>query len=91
MARTGCEPYHEIVGNCDSVLRNITLENVVSTVRGKGPASVAVATEPLRLVNCTFNGVREPDGARVTPRGKRQKLVRTPGVSWETLRQPKAR
>ena len=76
------------VGNADSVLSRVTLENVTAEV-AKGKSYEAVATEPLTFRGCTFNGERIPDGDVVTPRGERQPLVRKAGVSWETLRQTK--
>ncbi len=76
------------IGNADSVLSNITLENVTAEIPN-GKTYSAAATEPLTFRNCTFNGAKEPDGDKVTPRGKRQPLVRRAGGSWETLRQVK--
>ena len=75
------------VGNADSVLANVVLEDVTAEVSGKVPYE-AVATEPLVLKNCTFNGAGVPDARLVTPRGARQPLVRR-NVSWETKPQKK--
>ncbi|MCQ2393431.1 MAG: glycosyl hydrolase family 28 protein [Kiritimatiellae bacterium] len=76
------------IGNADSILTNITLENVTAEI-SEGKTYLAAATEPLRFKNCTFNGEKLPDGDKVTPRGTRQPLVRRAGGSWETLRQVK--
>ena len=74
------------VGNHDSVLTNIRLENFKAEVKAKTPFEAA-ATEPLTFRNCTFNGAKMPDGDLVTPRGKRKPFVRSKGKSWETLNQ----
>jgi len=75
------------VGNHDSVLKNIVLENVVADVAGGKRDYAAAATEPLVFRNVTINGKRMKDGEIVTPRGERQPLKRRNGGSWETLRQ----
>ena len=74
----------EFVGNFDSVLRNVLLENCTVDVPGRRPY-VAAATEPLRFRGCVFNGQKIPDDDLVTPRGKRKPLQRAPGVSWESV------
>ena len=76
------------LGNADSVLTDITLENVTAEV-ANGKTYEAAATEPLTFRACTFNGEKIPDGKVVTPRGERKPLVRQSGVSWETMRQKK--
>ena len=78
------------IGNHDSILSNIRLENFTAEVKAKTPLE-AVATEPLTFRNCTFNGAKMPDGDLVTPRGKRKPFVRSRGGSWETLNQSAAK
>lgn len=78
----------DFIGNADSPLTNVTLEDFTADVAGAKPYN-AKATEPLKLVNFTFNGQRVPDAAVVTPRGKREPLVRARG-SWEVAA-PKAK
>jgi len=68
-------------GNADSPLTNVELRDFAADVAGATPYE-AQATEPLKLVNCTFNGQRVPDATVVTPRGEREPLVRA-GHSWE--------
>ena len=74
------------VGNADSVLSNIVLENFTAEIKSGNPYQ-AVATEPLTFRNCTFNGKKAPDKNLVTPRGKREPLNRSNRSSWETLNQ----
>ena len=70
------------VGNHDSSLTNIRLENFSAEVKAKTPLE-AVATEPLTFRNCTLNGAKVPDGDLVTPRGKRKPFVRPKRiVTW---------
>lgn len=69
------------VGNHDSVLTNIHLENFTAEVKAKTPLE-AVATEPLTFRNCTINGAKMPDGDLVTPRGKRKPFVRSKRIVW---------
>ena len=45
------------VGNHDSILTNIRLENFTAEVNAKTPLE-AVATEPLTFRNCTLNGAK---------------------------------
>ena len=78
------------IGNHDSILSNIRLENFTAEVKAKTPFE-AVATEPLTFRNCTLNGAKMPDGDLVTPRGKRKPFIRSKGVSWETLNQSTAK
>ena len=75
------------VGNADSVLSNICLENFRAEVKTRTPFK-AVATEPLIFRNCTFNGAKMPDGALTTPRGKRKPFIRSKSRSWEAQAQP---
>ena len=77
------------VGNHDSVLKNITVENLTAEVAAGRKDYDAAATEPLVFRNTTINGKRIADGELVTPRGKRLPLKRRNGGSWETLRQKK--
>ena len=74
------------VGNHDSILTNIRLENFTAEVKSKTPFE-AVATEPLTFRSCTLNGAKMPDGDLVTPRGERKPFVRSRNISWETLNQ----
>lgn len=74
------------VGNADSVLTSVTLENVIAEVENEKRFE-AVATEPLIIRNCVFNGEKIPDEKLVTPRGERKPLIRQAGVSWETAKQ----
>ena len=78
------------VGNHDSILSNIRLENFTAEVKAKTPFE-AVATEPLTFRNCRINGAKMPDGDLVTPRGERKPFVRSRGGSWETLNQSTAK
>ena len=74
------------IGNADSVLSNIVLENVTAEIKHGNPY-LAVATEPLTFRNCTFNGKKVPDRSLVTPRGERKPLNRSNQSSWETANQ----
>ena len=77
----------QFLGNADSPLVNVTLEDFTADVAGAKPYE-ARATEPLKLVNCTFNGEKVPDATVVTPRGAREPLVRPKRqTSWETVKQ----
>lgn len=81
-----CAKPLRFVGNHDSVLTNIRLENFKAEVKAKTPFE-AVATEPLTFRNCTFNGAKMPDGDLITPRGKRKPFIRSQSKSWETQNQ----
>jgi hypothetical protein len=70
------------VGNADSPLKNIKLENFVANVK-KGQPLITVATEPLMFLNCTLNGQKIADKELVTPRGKRMPFKRSMRKSWE--------
>lgn len=78
------------VGNHDSILTNIRLENFTAEVQSKTPFA-AVATEPLTFRNCTFNGAKMPNGDLTTPRGERKPFIRSKSKSWETLNQYRAK
>jgi len=77
------------VGNADTPLKNILLENVTVATPTNVPPYEAVATEPLVFRNCTINGVREKDRELVTPRGERVELKREKILSWEATKQKK--
>ena len=81
-----CTKPLRFVGNHDSILTNIRLENFKAEVKASTPFE-AVATEPLTFRNCTFNGAKMPDGDFNTPRGKRKPFIRSKSKSWETLNQ----
>ena len=81
-----CARSLRFVGNHDSILTNIRLENFTAEVKSKTPLE-AVATEPLTFRSCTLNGAKMPDGDLVTPRGERKPFVRSRNISWETLNQ----
>lgn len=70
------------VGNADSPLKDIVLENVAVTTPETVVPWEAVATEPLVFRNCAFNGKNINDQKLVTPRGDRQPLIRSTS-SWE--------
>ena len=78
------------VGNHDSILTNIRLENFTAEVKSKTPFA-AVATEPLTFRNCTLNGTKMQDGDIVTPRGERKPFIRSKSKSWETLNQSRTK
>ena len=70
------------VGNADTPVKDIVLENVAVTTPEAVVPWEAVATEPLVFRNCTFNGKSLNDQKLVTPRGDRQPLIRSTS-SWE--------
>ena len=70
------------VGNADSCLKDIVLDNVKAQTQCTTPFE-AVATEPLIFRNCVFNGARMPNGSLIAPRGERKPFVRVRGISWE--------
>jgi len=71
----------DFTGNADSPLSNIALEDSTVSVAATN-LYTAAATEPLVLKGVMFNGVRMPDAAVVTPRGKRQPLPRDRKATW---------
>ncbi len=77
------------LGNFDTPLRNIVLENFIANVPGDN-VYVARATEPLVLKGCSFNG-KNIDGVFSTPRGERQPLVRPKSSSWESKKSDEPR
>ena len=85
-----CAKPLRFVGNHDSILTNIRLENFTAEVKSKTPFE-AVATESLTFRNCTFNGAKMPDGDFTTPRGKRKPFIRSKSTTWEMLNQSRTK